>query len=180
MLRFTARVARSRHSPPGFLWNSARSVQTALPLNRLLQFTLRRSLLRPAGLIPLQHRPGVAFLSSSSPAPPRVPTVTVAGLQKILQGSNPIIVDVREVAEFEETGLIPRALAIPRGQLEASAGGHIPRPNKQDIVVYCKAGVRSAFATDTLLKMGYTNVFSLEGGITAWLAAGGNVAKWTK
>ena len=40
------------------------------------------------------------------------------------------------------------------------------------VVLYCGGGSRSALAADALQKMGYTNVFSLDGGFTAYKAAG--------
>ena len=36
------------------------------------------------------------------------------------------------------------------------------------IVLYCGGGFRSALAADNLQKMGYTNVFSMDGGIREW------------
>ena len=37
------------------------------------------------------------------------------------------------------------------------------------IVLYCGGGNRSALAADNLLKMGYKNVKSMNGGIRKWL-----------
>jgi rhodanese-related sulfurtransferase len=38
--------------------------------------------------------------------------------------------------------------------------------------VYCAGGYRSALAAESLQKLGYKNVKSLEGGIGAWKEAG--------
>jgi rhodanese-related sulfurtransferase len=43
------------------------------------------------------------------------------------------------------------------------------------IVVYCSRGERRALAAENLLKMGYHNVRSLNGGLQSWLEAGGTV-----
>jgi rhodanese-related sulfurtransferase len=40
------------------------------------------------------------------------------------------------------------------------------------VVLYCGGGSRSALAADSLMKMGYTNVFSLAGGLGAYKASG--------
>ena len=46
-------------------------------------------------------------------------------------------------------------------------------PDKDaDIVLYCGGGYRSALAADSLQRMGYTNVVSMDGGIRAWREAG--------
>ncbi|MFN4872871.1 MAG: rhodanese-like domain-containing protein [Akkermansiaceae bacterium] len=47
---------------------------------------------------------------------------------------------------------------------------------KKPVVVYCRSGKRSAIATEQLRANGFT-VFDLEGGITAWKAAGKAVEK---
>jgi rhodanese-related sulfurtransferase len=36
------------------------------------------------------------------------------------------------------------------------------------MVLYCGGGFRSALAADALLKMGYSDVISLDGGWRAW------------
>ena len=40
------------------------------------------------------------------------------------------------------------------------------------IVVYCRSGSMSRVAMQTLIDLGYTNVFDLENGYNAWLAYG--------
>ena len=41
-----------------------------------------------------------------------------------------------------------------------------------EIVLYCGGGFRSALAADNLQKMGYQNVWSMDGGVRAWKEAG--------
>ena len=55
------------------------------------------------------------------------------------------------------------------------AAAKVPRlvPNRQaKIVVYCQSGRMSAIAADALVRLGYTRVFNLEGGMVAWKRAG--------
>ena len=47
---------------------------------------------------------------------------------------------------------------------------------KKPVVVYCRSGKRSAMATEQLRAAGFT-VYDLDGGITAWIAAGKPVEK---
>jgi len=74
--------------------------------------------------------------------------------------------DVREADEHVQ-GAIPKAVHIPRGQLEFNVQGRIPDHHAR-VVVYCAAGVRSAFAARTLTDLGYTDVVSLAGGFNRW------------
>jgi len=81
-----------------------------------------------------------------------------------------VVVDVREADEFEQ-GAIPGAVFVPRGLLESSIASHLPQPD-HEVVLYCGGGARSALAARTLQTMGYTNVWSLEGGFTRWKREG--------
>ncbi|MFT2542934.1 rhodanese-like domain-containing protein, partial [Escherichia coli] len=40
------------------------------------------------------------------------------------------------------------------------------------LVLYCAGGFRSALSADNLQKMGYTNVWSMDGGFRAWTGKG--------
>jgi len=54
-------------------------------------------------------------------------------------------------------------------------GARAPRlfPNRQaKIVVYCQTGRMSAIAAEALVRMGYTRVFNLDGGMVAWQRVG--------
>jgi molybdopterin/thiamine biosynthesis adenylyltransferase/rhodanese-related sulfurtransferase len=77
-----------------------------------------------------------------------------------------VLLDVREQDEWDE-GHLPRAIHIPRGNLESRVEAAIPDRNAR-VVVYCAAGNRSAFAAKTLEELGYTDVVSLAGGFTDW------------
>src|SRR3954469_7975157 len=82
-------------------------------------------------------------------------------------GQKPVIVDVREQHEFEESHL-PGAVHVPRGHLEQRIEGAAP-DKSQPVVLYCASGQRSALAADTMQQLlGYENVESMRGGITLW------------
>src|SRR5829696_7185270 len=89
-------------------------------------------------------------------------------------GSRPVVVDVREQHEFEESH-IPGAVHVPRGYLETRIEGAV-RDRSQPVVLYCQSGNRSAFAADTLQRsLGYEEVASMTGGITLWKDRGFDV-----
>ncbi len=74
--------------------------------------------------------------------------------------------DVREGDEHSQ-GAVPGAIHVPRGQLEFNVEGRIPDKSSR-VVVYCAAGVRSAFAARTLAELGYVDVASMAGGFNRW------------
>ena len=83
------------------------------------------------------------------------------------------LIDVRTEREYL-SGHIQNAIWIPRGLLEFRIQKTIAEP-ETEIIVYCKAGGRSALAVYTFLQMGYKNVFNLEGGIKQWVVKGNNI-----
>ena len=62
-------------------------------------------------------------------------------------------------------------LYIPYDQLAARAST-LPATKGDRILVYCRSGAESAQAAQTLLNLGYTNVWNLDGGMNAWQASG--------
>jgi molybdopterin/thiamine biosynthesis adenylyltransferase/rhodanese-related sulfurtransferase len=85
---------------------------------------------------------------------------------EMLQHPGTVALDVREAEEYDQ-GALKGAVHIPRGFLEMQVAGRIPN-RAAPIVVYCAAGVRSAFASDTLVQLGYTNVVNMVGGFNRW------------
>jgi rhodanese-related sulfurtransferase len=80
------------------------------------------------------------------------------------------IIDVREPSEWAETGVPPRALLIPLGQVERRAAAEIAKG--KPIYTICRSGNRSITAAKRLAKLGYTDVKSIDGGMRAWIAEG--------
>lgn len=87
-----------------------------------------------------------------------------------IKSSNAVIVDVREKDEWDEEH-IPDALHMSRGTIELDVEEKVPDLNTT-IICHCGGGGRSALAAESLQRMGYKNVRSMEGGFKAWKAAG--------
>lgn len=118
----------------------------------------------------MKHSPG--FLKIVDDARSRVKELTVSDVQtKLKQPASFILVDVREESEWE-AGHLPQAIHIGKGVIERDIEKKVP-DTAQEIILYCGGGFRSALAADTLQKMGYTNVWSMDGGVREWKAAGG-------
>ena len=92
--------------------------------------------------------------------------ITPEEAKKIMDsGEEHIVLDTREQDEFDE-GHIPGAILIPYTEIENKAEEMIPDKNAQ-ILVYCRSGRRSKIASESLAKLGYTNVKEF-GGIIDW------------
>jgi len=87
------------------------------------------------------------------------------------------IVDVREPVEWAETGVPQGAALIPLGDLESAAASELA--TDQPVYVICRSGNRSQTGSDILVGLGYTQVYNVDGGITAWLDAGLPVETYT-
>lgn len=93
--------------------------------------------------------------------------ITAAQARALLdEDSPPVFLDVREHDEWHE-GHLPRALHVPRGNLESRIEALLPEKHT-DIVVYCAGGSRSAFAVKSLEELGYTSLRNLAGGFADW------------
>jgi sulfur-carrier protein adenylyltransferase/sulfurtransferase len=79
--------------------------------------------------------------------------VDAARARELIESGEPVVVDVREQDEWDE-GHIPGAVHIPRGNLESRIERIASDPARQ-VLLYCSAGNRSAFAAKTLEEMGY-------------------------
>ena len=92
--------------------------------------------------------------------------ITAEEAKKIVDsGEEHIILDTREQDEFNE-GHIPGAILIPYTEIENKAEEMLPDKDAQ-ILVYCRSGRRSKIASESLAKLGYTNVKEF-GGIIEW------------
>lgn len=98
--------------------------------------------------------------------------ITVVELQALLQSNPPKLVDVRTDAEVAR-GKIPQGDPLPLHLIPM----RISELDKQAATVfYCQMGGRSAQAAAFAVANGFTDVYNLQGGITAWAHAGMPIA----
>ena len=86
-----------------------------------------------------------------------------------------LLVHVREDDEWAAAHAAG-AIHLSRGIIERDIETKIPN-QATTLVLYCGGGYRSALVADSLKKMGYSNVISLDGGWRAWQAAGMPIEK---
>jgi len=117
----------------------------------------------------MEHSEG--FLKLVNDVKPRVREVTVEETRsRVARKPDARLIDVREDNEWE-AGHAAGAEHLGRGIIERDIETKVPDKDTE-LILYCGGGYRSALATDNLQRMGYTNVFSMAGGWTAWKDAG--------
>lgn len=94
--------------------------------------------------------------------------IDVAGLKaKLAQDPAPTLVDVRSGMEFA-SGHVAAAVNMPLGGIGARAG---ELSSKGTVYLICRSGARSSQAAQVLGDQGL-KVVNVEGGTSAWMAAG--------
>lgn len=115
----------------------------------------------------------------------QVTAIPAAEALSLSDAGDVVFVDLRDPREREREGAIPNAFSCPRGMLEFWIDPESPyaKPVFQDnkrFVFYCASGWRSALAAKTAEDMGLENVCHIDGGFSAWKAAGGAVEEITR
>ncbi len=117
----------------------------------------------------MSHNP--AFLDLVNAAKKNIRECTVDDvIRKKSSGEKFFFVDTREDEEWA-AGRAKGAIHLGKGVIERDIEGEIP-DKSAEIILYCGGGFRSALAAEALMKMGYTNVISMDGGIREWRARG--------
>ncbi len=117
----------------------------------------------------MTHSP--QFLKLVEKAKKHIREIDIITLKKKLDhNEKTFLVDVREDNEWEK-GKIPKSIHLGKGIIERDIENTITDKNSE-IILYCGGGYRSALAAEVIQQMGYTNVYSLAGGIRAWRDAG--------
>ncbi|MDI3258103.1 MAG: rhodanese-like domain-containing protein [Sinobacteraceae bacterium] len=107
------------------------------------------------------HSP--AFLALVDEARTRVREVHAREMPEILRREpRARLIDVREESEYA-AGHVKGAEWIGKGVIERDIEARHP-DRDEPLYLYCGGGFRSVLAADNLQKMGYRNVWSVDGG----------------
>ena len=88
--------------------------------------------------------------------------------ERLDRGDSLVLVDVREPFEASISDLPDYGqTVIPVKDIPFRGGELDP---ESEIVMYCRSGPRSSWATERLMEMGFQRVLNLRGGVLGWRA----------
>ena len=106
----------------------------------------------------------------------RPATLDAAQVHEWMAGpTGPRIIDVRTPGEFADVH-IPGSYNVPLDLLEEHRR-ELAEHLDDDVVLVCRSGARACRAEGALAGVGLPNLHVLDGGITAWESAGGDVVR---
>ena len=91
--------------------------------------------------------------------------ITAKEAYEMMNEKEVIILDVRTQSEYEQ-GHIENSVLLPVDEIKTKANSVLPDKDAV-ILVYCRSGNRSFYASKDLLELGYKNVYDF-GGIINW------------
>ena len=95
---------------------------------------------------------------------------------RLASDNNVYLLDIRSDAEVMH-GVLPHSRHLPMQMIPASLSA-VPRD--QEIVLYCRSGVRSFHACTFLMQQGFDNVINLKGGIIDWARSGHEIVPYSR
>ena len=117
----------------------------------------------PAEAVPVEVKGEIVAVSGGA-----YTDASVAELQTMLKNKDFTFINVH--IPFE--GDIPGTdLSIPYNEIDQNLS-QLPAEKDAKIVLYCRSGNMSETAAETLVGLGYTNVWNITGGMVAWEKAG--------
>lgn len=130
----------------------------------------------------LKDLPAAQVPAASSPAaepvqaPAFPPNVKPLDVKSFIEAKKPVVIDIRRPEEYAAGHLEAAAM-----QLDYYAPDFKEQLSRLDkgasYLIYCRSGHRSGLALAIMKDLGFTDSHDIEGGITAWTAAGLPVVK---
>ena len=109
-----------------------------------------------------------------------VDSISVQEAKSLIENERYQFVDVRELSEQQNVGVIPGAILSSRGMIEFHIDPDSPLhksefAQEKTYIFYCASGARSALAAVAAKDMGLKPVVNMAGGITDWIKNSGSI-----
>ena len=131
-------------------------------MQRLLEFIGNHAWLASAAILAAA---AVAFYEIRERMQAFAALSTMQAVRLMNQGA--LVIDLRG-KELYDAGHISDARNVPVAEL-ASQAETLKKWRDKSVITYCDSGANGASGARTLMKLGFTKVFSLQGGLNAWV-----------
>ena len=95
--------------------------------------------------------------------------LTPAGLTQLINRQNALLIDVSSIQDYEK-GHVPGARHVAMSQFDPE-GKELAKAKNLPVAIYCKSGQTAGTAAKRLKKAGFTDVYTLDGGLRTWMDA---------
>ena len=92
--------------------------------------------------------------------------ITAEEAHDMMVSDRTVILDVRTQEEYDESHIV-NARLLPVDEITAETAAEVAPEKDAPVLVYCRTGVRAETACQTLVSLGYTQVYDF-GGIVDW------------
>jgi rhodanese-related sulfurtransferase len=122
----------------------------------------------------LKKLAALLFVSALVSFAAEVARITPAAAAKLVADGQAVLVDVREPAEWFQTGVAAPAVLLPQSDFENAQFEWKPflekAPKDKTLILYCRSGKRAGNIAATLAEKGYK--VANAGGLKEWTDAG--------
>lgn len=95
--------------------------------------------------------------------------LTPAGLTQLINRNNALLIDVSSIQDYEK-GHVPGARHVAMSQFDPESKD-LAKAKSLPVAIYCKSGQTAGVAAKRLKKAGFTDVYTLDGGLRTWTEA---------
>ncbi len=130
----------------------------------------------------MNFSPFASLFGGSNNSGAKMQTISASSAVQFHGDNDTVFIDVRGHGGISFSGTVKNALVAPLQEFanHAKTDGSATFPSIEEgkrIILVCASGARSGAAGNQLVRMGYTDVANLSGGIGAWARAGGPMGK---
>jgi rhodanese-related sulfurtransferase len=93
--------------------------------------------------------------------------LSAAQAVRLMNQGGALVIDLRSKDSFD-AGHIVDARNVPAATLESQADS-LKKWRDKNVITYCDTGSNGANAARALIKLGFTKVFNLQGGLNGWV-----------
>ena len=115
----------------------------------------------------------LAIILSSTMHAAEVAKITPKAADKLVAEGKAVVVDIREPAEWAETGVVANAVLLPKSDFDGAQKQwkeFLAKNSDKEVILYCRSGKRAGVVGEALAAKGIK--VANAGGFSDWQSAG--------